>query len=65
MSDFPMNHDRLCCASCAREFEGKREEDGIDRSEGEEIDCGEVERFRVEQECPSCAMERHPHAGMI
>lgn len=36
MSDFPMNHDRLYCASCAREFEGKREEDGTDRSEGEE-----------------------------
>ena len=36
MSDFPMNHDRLYCASCMREFEGKREEDGTDRSEGEE-----------------------------
>lgn len=65
MSDFPMNDDRLYCASCAREFEWKREGDGTGWIEGEEIDCDEVERFRGEQECRSCAMERHPHAGMI
>ena len=65
MSDFPMHHDTLYCASCDQEFEWMQEADGTDWIEGEELDCGDVERFQLEQECPDCAMERHPHAGIV
>ena len=65
MSEFPMMHDSLYCASCARAFEWKRGEDGSDWIEGVERDGGDVERFRIEQECLGCAMQRHPHAGII